>query len=211
MQDDSFLKSVLTIPWAYELFQNILGARGGKRWLAKKYWRLNGKEKVVDIGCGPGSILDYLPKDIEYVGFDISESCIREARRRFGERGLFIVGAARDFLPEADIRLCDADLVMCNGVLHHLDDSEVIEVLELSKRILKPNGRLVCIEPTFLILQGWFSKWLISRDRGRNVRYEQQWKEIISKVFDFFSTNIVTGLIRIPYIHIIIECLKKPE
>jgi hypothetical protein len=98
------------------------------------------------------------------------------------------------------------------GLLHHLDDNEVIQALELSKSIINPAGRLVCIEPTFLIHQRRFSKWMMSKDRGQHVRGEHEWKDLVSRVFDVFSTNITTGLItRLPYIHIVIECWKRSQ
>ena len=60
MQDNSGLKGFLSIFWIYEQFQNLVGARYARKWLAEKYWRLNGGERVIDIGCGPGVIMDQL-------------------------------------------------------------------------------------------------------------------------------------------------------
>jgi len=48
----------------------------------------------------------------------------------------------------------------------------------------------------------------VSMDRGNYVRSEQEWKNLIAKAFDSYSTNVLTGLIRIPYTHIIIECFN---
>lgn len=192
----------------YEKFQTLVGARHARRWLVEKYWKLHGGEKVVDVGCGPGVILHYLRKDVTYVGFDISEDYIKAAQKRFGKRGSFILGTASLFLNKPDSRLNCSDLVLCNNLLHHLVDREAIDVLQLSKGIMTPTGRLVCFEPTFLIHQGRISRWIMSKDRGRNIRTEQEWKELVSSVFDSFTTSIVTGILRIPYVYIIIECRK---
>lgn len=173
------------------------------------FWKLNGGEKVVDAGCGPGNVLNYLPSDVDYYGFDISEEYVKAAREQFGERGTFMVGTALDFLNNEDTRLNHADLIVCNGVLHHLEDHEVIDLLELSKKIMSPTGRLVCTEPVFLAHQTWLTKWIMSKDRGGNIRTEQEWKELVGKVFDSLSTSILTGLTRIPYVHIIIECRRN--
>ena len=210
MQDDTGLKRVLTIPSIYILFQNFIARRSGTwKWMMENFWKLKGGEKVIDAGCGPGDLLNYLPSDIDYYGFDLSEDYIRAAHDKFGERGTFIVGTARDFLDNPDKRFNNADLIICNGLLHHLDDNEVIELLELSKRIMIPTGRLVCYEATFLAYQTRLSKWILSKDRGGNIRQEQEWKELVGRVFDSFSTHVLTGLIRIPYVHIIIECRKE--
>jgi SAM-dependent methyltransferase len=213
IQDNSGLKKILTISRIYDLFQNLAGGVNGRKWIAKNIWKLKGPERVVDIGCGPGSSLKYLPVNTQYWGFDISENYIEAARKRLSDRGTFLVGTARDFLDstDTDTRLTDAGLVLCNGLLHHLPDDEVMEILELAKRIMRPNGRLVCVEPTFLARQTRLSRWIISKDRGRYVRSEQEWKNLIGRAFDYYSTNIVTGLIRIPYTHIIIECFKDPS
>lgn len=206
-QDDSGLKKLLTFSRVYEFFQgNILGGNNAREWQAKNVWKLRGGETIIDIGCGPGAILEYLPRDISYWGVDISENYIRSARRRFSARGSFFLGTASDFLNHDDSHLNSADLVLCNGLLHHLSDDEAIEVLKLSKQLMKPNGRLVCLEATFLARQTRLSRWIVSTDRGRHVRSEQEWKNLIARVFDSYSTSILTGLLRIPYTHIIVEC-----
>ena len=207
-QDDSGLKRLLTIPRFYELFQRFLGGDNAKKWLVKNVWKPRSGEVIVDIGCGSGNILEYLPLDIEYLGIDISEEYIRSARRRFSARGNFFLGTAHDFVNQYDSYFGSADLVLCNGLLHHLSDCEALEILELSKRIMKSEGRLVCLEATFLARQTLLSRWILNRDRGKHIRSEQEWKKLIGQAFESYSTHILTGLIRIPYTHIVIECLN---
>ena len=209
-QDDGGLKKLLAFSRLYEFFQtHLLGGKKARRWLAKNVWKLKGGETVVDLGCGSGTVLEYMPPDIDYVGIDISESYVRAARKRFSERGRFFLGRVSDILNQDDSRIRTADMVLCSGLLHHLPDDEVIEVLELSKRIMKPNGRLVCLEATYLAHQTRLSKWIVSTDRGRFVRSEQEWKDLLSRAFNNYSTWILTGLIRIPYTHIVIECVNE--
>jgi SAM-dependent methyltransferase len=211
MQDNSGLRRILSSSYIYEAFQNLVGVKYARKWLAKNYWDLNGGEKVVDIGCGSGATLDDLPPDISYVGFDSSENYIAAARHRFDKRATFIVSTARQLSERPDPRLNDADLILCNGVLHHLDDEEVIYVFKLAKQILTLTGRLVCFEPTYLAHQGFLSEWLMSKDRGRNVRLESDWKQLASSVFEACHTRIATSLYRVPYVHIIIECQKAVD
>lgn len=166
-QDDSGLKKLLTFSRFYEFFQErLLGGNDARKWLAKNFWKVKGGETIIDIGCGPGTVLEYLPQDISYWGVDISENYIRSARRRLSGRGTFFLGTARDFLNHDDSHLNSADLVLCNGLLHHLSDDEALEVLKLSKQLMKPNGRLVCLEATFLARQTRLSRWIVSSDRG---------------------------------------------
>lgn len=209
-EDDSGLKRLLRMSRLYSVFQeNLLGGSEARKWVAKNIWKLKGGETVVDLGCGPGTILQYLPADVDYWGVDISENYIRAARKSFSARGTFFLGTARDFLNHDDSHPNSADLIVSNGLLHHLSDDEALEVLELSKRLMKADGRFLSIEGTFLSRQTRLSKWIVSSDRGRHVRSEQEWKRLIGAAFDFYSTSILTGLIRIPYTHIVIECQKQ--
>ena len=208
MQDDIGFLRILSVSSIYDFFQDLVGVKDSRKWMAKTFWRLKGGEKIVDVGCGPGAILDYLPADVVYRGFDTSDAYIETARRKYGNRGEFIVSTAGGLLAGDWQRLCNADLVMCNGVLHHLEDDEVIEVFELSRRILSSTGRLVCLEPTYLTHQSRLSKWMIGKDRGKNVREEGRWKDLAVSVFEGCSTSILTGLIRLPYTHIVIECSR---
>ena len=209
MQDDKGCKRILTIPSIYDFFQYLVGVNDAGHWMANNLWRLNGGEKVVDIGCGSGTTRDFLPPEVHYVGFDISEAYIEAARKNYGNKGVFFVGTTHDFLSQKNSPLHMADIVMCNGLLHHLNDREVLEVLELASEILKPQGRLVAIEPSFLLNQGRISQWIMSRDRGRNVRQEEEWKILVSKFFPTFTSHILTGLLRIPYVHIALVCVKS--
>lgn len=209
MQDDSGLKKILTFGWVYDLFHYLIGTRKAKLWIAENIWKCEQFSRVVDLGCGTGRVLDYLPENINYTGVDISEEYIEFARSRYGDKAEFLVGTAEQFL-SGEIEMPEpADIVLCSGLLHHLSEEEALWVLELSKKILKPTGRLICNEPTYLRHQGWISRWVTSLDRGQNVRTESGWKSLISEVYEEYRTSILTGMIRIPYVHIVIEATLK--
>jgi ubiquinone/menaquinone biosynthesis C-methylase UbiE len=209
-QDDGGLKRLLTISWFYDFFQErLLGGSKSREWLATNAWKARSGEVVVDIGCGSGTTLAHLPPDIEYLGIDVSDNYIRSARKKFPGRGTFFLGTVHDLIDQDGSHSASADLVLCNGLLHHLTDGEALEVLELAKRIMKPGGRLVCLEAVFLARQTGLSRWIVDRDRGRHVRLEQEWKDLIGQAFESYSTRILTGLLRIPYTHIVIECFNE--
>lgn len=208
-EDNSGLRKFLTNPSLYVLFQRILGGNGVGTFLADNFWKLKGGETVVDIGCASGFVLDYMPNDVKYYGVDINKVYIDAAQKKFSKRGTFLLGTAGDLLNNGDALVNKVDLVTCNGLLHHLTDAEAIDVMETAKQFLKPNGRLVCLEATFLTRQTRLSKQMVSMDRGRYVRSEQEWKDLISKSFNSYSTSVVTGLIRIPYTHIVIQCVNE--
>lgn len=212
MQDDSGLRKILRFSGGYRLLQNAVGAPRAMRWLAANLWRIKPGDKIVDIGCGLGTIIRYLPDNIRFVGIDISDAYIKSARLEFGTRAEFLCGTAHEFLTNMDDRLLDADVVMCNGLLHHLVRREVDDVLTLARRILSARGRFVLWEPTFLAHQGAMSRWFMQQDRGRNIRTEREWRHILHHHFPDVRADIVTGLLRIPYIHVVGECgLGSPK
>ena len=206
MQDDAGLRRALTSGWVYSSFQNFVGAKRARQWLADEIWRCSNGDKFVDVGCGTGDVLEHLPPGVHYVGFDISEAYIDLARRRFGDRATFLVGTAGTFLDEPDSTLLGADLMVCNGLLHHLEDHEVREVLDLAATVLRPDARLVCFEPTFLPRHPPFGRWIMSKDRGKNIRTLAEWNDLARTVFPSSTSRVVTGLLRLPYTHVIIEC-----
>ena len=210
MQDDSGLKRILTRPWGYLAFKWLIGSARSSQWISRNFWMPRTGQKVVDIGCGPGNAIRLLPDDIEYVGFDISPDYIEHARALHGgpARRTFLVGTAEDFVESLPEAMRDADLVIINGVLHHLDDVQAITALRLAHASLGPQGRLICVENCYLKSQARMARWLVSRDRGRNLRYESEWKALFSRVFDDFDTHILTGLLRIPYTHIVVEARR---
>jgi SAM-dependent methyltransferase len=205
MQINSGLRSILAVPWAYRLAMRLLRNGANERWFIDHVLALRAGEKVVDVGCGPADILGELPT-VEYVGVDISESYIESARYRHGQRGVFISGRVEDWA--RDPRIQGADLVLANGVLHHVDDDEAKRILEFAYKVLNPNGRFVFYEPCYLLWQSRLSAFMMSKDRGQNIRTEQQWKDLAGSVFPSFFTNILTGVNRCGYVCIIGQCRK---
>ena len=69
--------------------------------------------KILDIGCGTARILDYLPVDVDYHGFDLSQRYIRSASQRYGERGKFTCSVVDKIAVE---RLPRFDIVLATGL-----------------------------------------------------------------------------------------------
>jgi cyclopropane fatty-acyl-phospholipid synthase-like methyltransferase len=157
---------------------------------------------LLDIGCGPADILDALPPGIDYTGFDPNERYVKDAQRRFGQRGKF---HCRQITTGRKEELSDFDLVLACGVLHHLDDSEVMDLFSLAKAVLNSGGRLITIDGCLVRGQSRIARLLLDQDRGQFVRTEAAYLALASKVFGSVTSHIRHDLMRIPYTHLIIE------
>jgi SAM-dependent methyltransferase len=94
--------------------------------------------RVLDVGCGPGTVLGQLTRafDVVGVGLDASPRMIEVARRQLSDGVEFHVGRAEE-LPFADASF---DAALMRLVVHHVDRTRALAEI---MRVLRPNGRLV--------------------------------------------------------------------
>lgn len=133
-----------------------------------EYLKNKGQAKrVLDVGCGTADILFYIPKDIEYVGVELSAYALNFAKRQWrGRRNTFFINADACSLPFKDNEF---DLVISIYVLEHLRFPK--KALAEWLRVLKTGGRLIIAVPNLefplsfpsaLRHKGkWFKIWFI--------------------------------------------------
>src|SRR5260370_35486083 len=109
---------LLALPSVYRLFRTIVRGDGCRIYVSEYVQPVPG-EKLLDIGCGPGDILEDLPA-VDYLGFDISPKDVEAAQKRFGHRGRFFCGDVG--LTLMDQEAASFDLVGATGGLHHSND-----------------------------------------------------------------------------------------
>ena len=195
-------RSILAFPSVYEFFQNLIGAHRSRVECVERYIRPKTSDRILDCGCGPGILVDYLPA-VDYVGIDIDEAYIAAARKRYGDRATFRLGSAG---PGAIHEENHYDLVLAWGLLHHLDDEQAREFLQLARRCLKPNGRLVTMDGCYSDDQSRVARYLLSSDRGAHVRSHDAWLDLVRPVFPEVKPHLRHDLLRIPWTHLIMEC-----
>jgi SAM-dependent methyltransferase len=195
------MKSLLDRPRVYSLFRRLVGRDSARFVYAREHLRLEPGQRVLDLGCGPGDILQFLPA-VDYVGYDVNPAYIERARKRFGSRGQFHSSAIEeDFNPGKGF-----DAVIAHGVLHHLDDEAARALFRVARRALKPGGRLVTFDGCFAEGQSPLARLFLSLDRGRHVRTREGYERLARAEFDQVKSVLRDDLIRIPYTHIIMEC-----
>jgi len=200
----SGIRAILSSPQFYELFQKLMGINYIRSEFVREFINPFPACRILDIGCGPARILDYLP-DCQYYGFDPSRKYIDDAILRYGKRGHFhcslVEKATIDHLELFDI-------VIAVGVLHHLDDDQSLRLLRLAKSALRDSGKLITIDPVFVEAQNVVSRFLINRDRGLNVRSSQEYFELAHSVF-FDIQAEVKHRFWVPYTQYIMTCLNN--
>jgi cyclopropane fatty-acyl-phospholipid synthase-like methyltransferase len=179
---------------------------GGPAWakvLVSEYVQPVVGARILEIGCGPGTVANYLP-NTEYVGFDISAKYIAMARKRFPRAQFFCARVSQFSLAKQNA----FDTVLALGIVHHLDDQEATQLFQIAYDALKPGGKLVTFDGVFTDDQSTAARWLLARDRGEYVRRETEYVKIASQVFGKVRATVRHNLLRIPYTHLILECVR---
>ena len=99
--------------------------------------------RLLDVGCGPGTITAALAEIVgAAIGVDIEPNAIAAARQlaaHSGSTNLFFVEADMTALPFADAAF---DAVFFHAVLYHQSPAKLTETLAEARRVLKPGGVL---------------------------------------------------------------------
>lgn len=96
-------------------------------------------EKLLDVGCGTGFLIELLQKqkEAEYYGLDLSPEMIKIAKAKFDDSIHLVVGTA-DKLPYPDNFF---DVVCCIQSFHHYPYPR--KAMDEVYRVLKPGGMYV--------------------------------------------------------------------
>lgn len=157
---------------------------------------------ALDYCCGLGGMCLRIAQSGAFVhGIDISDKSVRTAQELLARNGL----ASR-----AKIQVMDAermsfsagmfDIIVCTGVLHHLDLDRAYPELA---RVLKPDGRILCMEAvghnpliqlyrklTPSLRTSWETEHILKR---RDVlRSKQYFREVDLRFFHLLSIAAVT-------------------
>jgi SAM-dependent methyltransferase len=186
----------------YELWSRLVGGERSRAALVREHVRPFPGARVLDVGCGPGDLVRHLG-DVRYVGVDVSEPYIERARRLYGDRAEFRVGDATDL--DDDLR--GFDFVLAFGVVHHLDDEGAHRLFAGAGRALAPGGRVVAVDPAFANGQPRAARFVISRDRGNNVRTAEAYARLAEGALRDVTVRTRGDLLRIPYTHCVLEAL----
>ena len=199
------MKATLSSPTAYQAFQVLGGFFGARIKMIRALLPLTAGDRVVDVGCGPGFLAVRLPGDIAYVGYDTDERYIGYAQAHFGHRGRFVLGL---FDESAAAALAPVDVIMMNGLLHHLNDDEARQTIAVAHSALRPGGFLFTLDGCFVPDQSAIARYLLKKDRGEFVRERDGYVSLVEPVFGRTDVHIDSHLSRVPYTFIVMLARK---
>jgi SAM-dependent methyltransferase len=152
-------------PWAARKLDPIL-----------RHNDLRSIRRVLDVGCGPGTNAPAF-QHAEYVGVDLNERYIADARRRFGRNFVAADVRGNDFPVGSGF-----DCILVNSLLHHLDLASTRTLLQRLTELLTPDGHVHIIE---LVLpdQLGIPRALAQADRGKYARSLSEWRSLFSDIF----------------------------
>ena len=114
-------------------------------------------DKVLDVGCGNGSLIHEISRKakIQAYGIDISPNMIKECQKNYKDINFKVSsGEKLDF----NNNTFDTLTICC--VLHHLHNAD--NFIKEAKRVLKQNGFLIIGEPCFPWGIRQLTNWIVS-------------------------------------------------
>ena len=153
-----------------EVFQRNQGIQC--KWHHHKFRRIvkeiGNVSRHLDFGCGPGTLLNLLPKGISAVGVDIAAPQLSYAEQHYAAPNREFIRIDSSQLPFADQSF---DSVSCVEVIEHLELRHSTAIFSEFRRVLKPSGKLVVTTPNYASL--WpLVEVMVNRFSG--VCYEEQ-------------------------------------
>ena len=196
------LRNVLRHPIVYTTYQKLVGGYRARRLFIENHVPITPGQKLLDIGCGPADLLDFLPK-VDYTGIDHDADYIAQAKKKYGDKGTFICADVDELKLSANEHF---DFIIAAGVLHHLDDAQCLHLFDTLSKVLKPGGRFVSMDGCFIPNQNKISEYFLKKDRGEFVRTQQAYEVLANKGFDNVEVTIDESYFKIPYTSIILSC-----
>jgi len=190
------VKDLLAMPQLYHAYQQLGGFFGARLRAMDDYLSFERGMRILDIGCGPGHIVSQLPEGLHYTGIDVDRKNIAFAKRNFGRCGSFLLGhfdeaLAQEFKP--------FDIIMMNGVMHHIADDDLARTLRNVRTALTPAGVLFTLDGCYFPGQSRAAKWLLDNDRGDYVRDAAAYRSLLSASFDSVEVHVRDDLATWPY------------
>jgi cyclopropane fatty-acyl-phospholipid synthase-like methyltransferase len=199
-------RHLLAHPAVYDFFQRSVGAYAWRQRVLSRYahTHLQPGASVLDIGCGTGGIVSYLPPHIDYHGFDRNGAYIEKARRRYPRKN--VAFHCEEFDGQLHGQSRKFDLILAIGLIHHLEDAEVRGLMRSAQRAMNDSGMFLALDPARTQDQSALARFLVSHDRGRNVRAPEEYLDLARETFPRAEGILDENPLFIPYTGYVLLC-----
>lgn len=136
---------------------------------------------VLDFGCGIGTNC-YLFNTASYIGVDCDQKRINYAKRLYSDYKFYTL--KENHIP---IDTDSVDYIVIISVLHHISSEELSNYLQEFRRILRPNGKIIIMEPCFFEHAHLCNYFMAFFDRGKYIRNEEEYLNLFNKCH--YQTN----------------------
>lgn len=137
---------------------------------------------VLDFGCGIGTSSSiFNPKD--YLGIDPDDKRVRYAKQLYPNYQFAVFDGKE--LPLNNQRF---DYIVIVAVLHHISTEEISRYLQKFRQALKPNGRILVLEPCLFNKPCLSNSLMHFFDNGPYIRDEKGYLELFEA--NDFKTSI---------------------
>lgn len=100
--------------------------------------------RILDVGCSNGEIVEYLPDDIDYIGIEGDTGYLKDMQAIYPNHSFINVYLDGD--NSADLDISKRDTIIMLGILEHLN--QPMETLRNLKRYLSKGGSIIITTPT---------------------------------------------------------------
>lgn len=132
--------------------------------------------RILDAGGGTGILARIFDSGRDYCCMDIDLARVRVASARGAS-------AIQGDVTRMPIATSSIDVVVLRAVSHHLVDEDFMAMVEESRRVLKPNGRLLFMDA--ILAGSWLPGRLMWRiDQGSHPRTEARMTAVLETQFE---------------------------
>lgn len=169
------INKVLASPAVFDLQQRVCNSYKNVITEFTQHLDVKGKN-ILEVGCSTGVFArtEINMKDNNYFGIDIIAKYIKFAKKNSLFANFHCMDARKMEFEDEKF-----DVVIFNGVMHHMEDELIADCLNDVKRVLKSDGVVLVAEPVFTPNK-LISNLLLSLDRGKYIRSQEGYAKLFS-------------------------------
>lgn len=202
------MKRILEIPQVYNFYQRLVGVYPYMKVFSQKYIFPVGKDKkifkILDMGCGTGIIIPYLPKNIEYLGIDCSFKYIEYVQKRNPNKK-FLCQSVCKKITNNDVY----DLVLSKNMMSALSNEQLVKMIEVIIPHCDENTKIIFSDMDYKSNACVVQRFFQSHERNRYIRSKDDYLNFLPLYFNVENVHEISGMYRIPYSKVVFECSLK--